>query len=234
MNIHDVLMEALKGLDSNRDRSLQTEIGPSQIGGCRAQTWLKLNNGIGGNPTQRLSAWIGTSVHALLEKALSAYSFGAYKLEEEVEFGGLKGHVDWYIPESAAVIDFKTLKMKNLDYFPSTQQVWQVQLYGYLLTKNDKKVETVTLVGIPRDGNERDIIIHTEPYDEAVALQALAWLKDVESRTEQPEPEMPAEVFCKPYCEYFGVSCPGKTSFKSGDEITNPVAIRGGRPQTGT
>ena len=56
MNIHDVLMEALKGLDSNRDRSLQTEIGVSQLGGCRTQVWLQLQDAPKGNETLRLPA----------------------------------------------------------------------------------------------------------------------------------------------------------------------------------
>jgi hypothetical protein len=225
MNIQDVLLEALKGLDSNRDRSLQTEIGVSQLGGCRTQVWLQLQGAPKGNETLRLASMMGTAIHTLIETALTAYSFGAYELEQEVEFGGVKGHIDWYVPEAGAVIDWKTTKLKNLEYFPSTQQRWQVHTYGYLLAKNGRKVETVSLVAIARDGDERNVLVHTEPYDESVALQALAWLEDVKSRTDKPDAEENAEVFCRHYCEYFGVSCEGKTFFKSGDPITDPVAI---------
>ena len=61
-------------------------------------------------------------------------------------------------------------------YFPTTQQRWQVQTYGYLLAKNGHDVKRVSLVAIARDGDERDIKVHTEDYDESVALQALNWL----------------------------------------------------------
>lgn len=226
MNIHDVLMEALKGLDSNRDRSLQTEIGVSQLGGCRTQVWLQLQGAPKGNETLRLPSMMGTAIHSMIENALNAYSFGTYELEQEIEFGGLKGHIDWYEPESGALTDWKSTKLKNLEYFPSTQQRWQVHTYGYLKSKNKANVKTVTLVALARDGDERNIVVHTEEYDESVALQALAWLDDVKSRTEMPEPEKDAVTWCPNYCEYFGSSCEGKTFFKSGDEITDPVAIR--------
>jgi hypothetical protein len=38
------------------------------------------------------------------------------------------------------------------------------------------------------------------PYDKSVALEALAWLKDLEARTEAPAPEM-SGVFCQSYCD---------------------------------
>ena len=152
MEIREVLMDALKSYDNNRERSQQTEIGVSQLGGCRTQVWLQHNKALGGNPTYRLPSLMGTAIHTLIESALSAYSFGDYKLETAVEFEGLPGHIDWYIPETGSVVDWKTTKLKNLDYFPSTQQRWQVHTYGYLLAQNGHEVKNVTLVAIPRDG----------------------------------------------------------------------------------
>ena len=101
-----------------------------------------------------------------------------------------------------------------MSYFPSTQQRWQVQLYGYLLSKNGYKVNTVNLVAIARDGDEKDVKVHTEPYDEVVALTALAWLDAVKKSEVLPDPEKDAS-FCKSYCQYYDASgelgCPGLT-----------------------
>ena len=224
-DIQEILITALKSQDSQRERSLQEEIGVSQLGGCRTQVWLQIKGAPKGNETLRLPSMMGTAIHTMIENALSAYSFGTYQLEQEVEFGGLKGHIDWYIPDAEAVVDWKTSTLKNSDYFPSTQQRWQVHTYGYLLNKTGKPVKTVSLVAIYRDGTENHIKVHTENYDESIALQALAWLEDVKSRTEQPDPEMPALIFCKGYCPYYGVSCEGKTDRKNGEPITDPVAI---------
>ena len=226
MNIQEILVDALRLKAANKERSLQTQIGVSQLGGCRAQTWLQITNAPKGNQTRVWPSLMGTALHELIEESLAAYSLGAFILESKVEFDGLPGHIDWWYPEDGAIIDWKTKVKKNMEYFPSTQEVWQVQTYAYMKAQEGHEVKTVTLFALPRDGDETNFECHTEPYNESVALQAIAWLKDVQSRTERPEPEMPAEVFCAPYCEYFGVSCPGKTSFKSGDEITDPVAIR--------
>ena len=104
------------------------------------------------------------------------------------------------------MVDWKTVKKQNLSYFPSQQQRWQVQVYGYLLDKSGKgKPQRVNLVAIPRDGDERDIKVHTEEYDEAVALEALSWLEAIKASSEAPSPERD-ESYCKFYCKYYDAS----------------------------
>ena len=118
----------------------------------------------------------------------------------------MKAHVDAFLPDSGDVIDWKTVKAKNLSYFPSQQQRWQVQVYGYLIDKSGVgKPRNVNLVAIPRDGDERDIKVHSEPYDEAIALEALAWLEEIKKTAEAPAPERD-ESYCKFYCKYFDAS----------------------------
>jgi len=103
-------------------------------------------------------------------------------------------------------VDWKTVKTKNLNYFPSKQQRWQVQVYGYLIQKSGLgKVQTVNLVAIPRDGDERDVAIHSEPYDEAIALEALDWLSAIKTSDLAPEPEKD-ESYCRFYCKYYDAS----------------------------
>ena len=58
------------------------------------------------------------------------------------------------------------------------------------------------LVGIPRDGDERAIKIHTETYDESIALEALEWLAEVKRFTEAPEGEKYV-AFCNLYFHLF-------------------------------
>ena len=210
MEIQEMLMKALVGLDNKRERSQQTEIGVSSVGGCRRQVYFQLNDEPKVNQTLRLPSIMGTALHGHIEKALTHYDFGSFDLEIEVEYEGLKGHIDCYIPESGAVIDWKTTKKSSMTKFPDNQQRWQVQLYGYLLSKTDRKIETVSLVAIARDGDERHIVVHTEKFDEAIALEALAWLQDVKTMTSPPPPERSAFQFCKHYCVYYGDNCQGK------------------------
>jgi hypothetical protein len=147
---------------------------------------------------------MGTAIHAAIEDAIGHFDPDGkeYLVETAVEYGDMKAHVDLFVPSTGAVIDWKTSKVKNLSYFPSKQQRWQVQVYGYLLSKNGHEVKTVNLVAIARDGSEKDVKVHTEPYDEAIALEAFAWLNEVKSSVTLPEPEKD-QSFCKDYCQYY-------------------------------
>jgi hypothetical protein len=117
----------------------------------------------------------------------------------------MKAHIDCFVPGTGDVIDWKTSKVRNLSYFPSTQQRWQVQLYGYLLAKNGYAVNRVSLVAIARDGDERDVKVHTEDYDESIALEALGWLAAVKEAKEAPAPEKDAS-YCQHYCKFYDSS----------------------------
>ena len=92
-----------------------------------------------------------------------------------------------------------------------------MQLYGYLLSKNGHTVNEVSLVAVPRDGEMAEIRAHREPYDEGIALKALAWLEEVKELAVKATPP-PAEKwagFCANYCSYYDASgeagCPGTT-----------------------
>jgi hypothetical protein len=150
---------------------------------------------------------MGTAIHAAIEDAITTLDPEGkdYLVETAVEYGDMRAHVDLFVPGIGAVIDWKTSKVKNLSYFPSAQQRWQVQVYGYLLSKNGHEVKTVNLVAIARDGDEKDIKVHSEPYDEASALEALQWLANVKNLAEAPAPEKDAN-FCKNYCQYYDAS----------------------------
>lgn len=224
----ELLLHVLHAQDASRDRSMQTEVGPSEIGGCRRKVWYRLNAQPHTNENQsKLAAIMGTAIHTAIEEAISALDPAGkeYLVETEVSFGGMKAHVDLYVPSTGAVIDWKTSKVKNLGYFPSKQQRWQVQVYGFLLSKKGYDVKTVNLVAIARDGNEKDVKVHTEPYDEAVALEAFTWLTNVKASETLPEPEKD-ESFCKDYCQYYDASGEmGCTGLKKERIVLSEVVI---------
>lgn len=200
----ELLLTALRASDAKKSRSTQVEIGPSEVGGCRRRVWYRLNEQPETNDNQlKLAAIMGTAIHTEIEKALAGND--KLMIEAEVEYDGMKAHIDLYVPSTGDVIDWKTSKLKNLGYFPSTQQRWQVQLYGYLLSKNGYVVNRVSLVAIARDGDERDVKVHTEPYDESIALTALGWLATVKESKEIPAPEKDAS-YCQHYCQFYDAS----------------------------
>lgn len=205
MDVKDLLVKALYQKENSRSRSLQTEIGPSELGGCRRKVWYKLHGQPKTNGGElKLAAIMGTAIHDTIEKALTKNK--EVMLEQTVEHNGMKAHVDLYIPGTGDVVDWKTVKLKNLTYFPSQQQRWQVHTYGYLIEQSGLgKVHNVHLVAIPRDGDERDVKVHSEKYDTSIALEALSWLEAIKTSEVAPEPERD-ESYCKFYCKYFDAS----------------------------
>lgn len=201
-----LLLEVLRAKDATRSRSTQTQVGPSELGGCRRKVWYRLNDQPETNDNElKLAAIMGTAIHAAIEEALGlADPTGLrYVVEQEVEAAGMKAHIDLWIPEIGAVVDWKTSKVRNLSYFPSMQQRWQVQVYGYLLEQSGKGIpKTVNLVAIARDGDERDVKIHTEEYNPAIAMEALNWLSAIKESHDVPEPERD-ESYCRFYCKYY-------------------------------
>jgi hypothetical protein len=220
IELQELLSKSLNAYDKNRDRSKQVEIGPSSVGGCRRQVYYHLTEQpITNEETESLAAILGTFIHAGISEAVKREDpFGDnFVIEKGVEFDGLKGHVDLYIRDAGLVVDWKTTKKKSLRYFPSDQQRWQVQLYGWLLSNNGESVKEVALVAIPRDGDMADIRVHREPYDEAIAAEALTWLSDVVAKAEVrdiPAPEKYAG-FCAAYCRFYDatgeIGCQGTT-----------------------
>ena len=205
VEIKELLVSALHAKEKARPRSTQVQIGPSELGSCRRKVWYKLNDQPETNENElKLAAIMGTAIHSAIEKALENNK--EVMLESVVEHNGMKAHVDCFIPSTGDVVDWKTVKAKNLSYFPSLQQRWQVHTYGYLIEQSGLgKVHNVHLVAIPRDGDERDIKVHSEPYDPNVALEALNWLEAIKVSTDAPAPEKDAN-YCKFYCKYYDAS----------------------------
>lgn len=208
-DIKELLVKLVTERDASKPRSTQVKIGPSELGGCRRKVFYRLNDQPETNANElKLAAIMGTSIHAYIEQAFEAADPEGkkYVVEQTVEYGDMKAHIDLWIPETGDVVDWKTVKKNNLSYFPSMQQRWQVQVYGYLLEKSGKgKPVNVNLVAIPRDGDERDITVHSEPYDASIAEEALNWLAAIKDTNEAPAPERD-ENFCKFYCKYYDAS----------------------------
>ena len=206
--IKEILIDVLRKKDASRNRSQQVQVGPSELGGCARKVWYRLNQQPETNDNElRLAAIMGTAIHGAIESALELVDPNQeeYLVETEVEAHGIKAHVDLFVKSTGAVVDWKSVKSRNLNYFPSVQQRWQVQTYGLLLSLNGYDVKTVNLVAIPRDGDERDIKVHSEPYDPSVAAEALEWLDAIKSSEQAPAPGKDAS-YCQFYCKYFDPS----------------------------
>jgi len=82
----ELLLTVLHAKDATRDRSTQTQVGPSEIGGCRRKVWYRLNAQPHTNDDQsKLAAIMGTAIHSAIEEAIASGRRSAAPFIMEIE-----------------------------------------------------------------------------------------------------------------------------------------------------
>ena len=188
----------------NHPRSLQTQIGPSEIGiECDRRIAYKL---LGFPERDRGPAWlptIGTAVHAWLEgvfdadneRVLASELLGPdqerWLVEEKVTpgfipgLGFISGSCDLYDRMTCTVVDHKIIGPTSLRTYkaggPSVQYRTQAHLYGLGWENAGHPVSSVAICFLPRNARELrgQAYLWSEPYDRQIALDALARLKRI-------------------------------------------------------
>jgi len=218
-------------------RSQQVYIGPSEVGqecvrrlAYKLLDWEKANESGGGS----WAANVGTAIHSFLEEIFSKYP-EKYEVEQKVQIrANLSGTVDLFDIEKGYVLDWKTtspagVKAKRSEGATS-QQITQVQLYGYGKAQQGVQVNKVGLIFLPTGGQITDMHIELYDYDESAALSALARLDSVYELLstidveENPQmwPLIPATpsrmcMYCpyyRPFSTDLAVACNGDTGEK--------------------
>lgn len=178
-------------------RSLQTRIGPSEVGTPCARKLAYMVTA--GRPDSLVAervgsvSWrssVGTAVHAYLaevfaERNLETHESAGYSrflVETTVDVGEIggevvTGHADLYDRVTACVIDWKvvgptTIKSARANG-PAQRYVTQVQLYGRGFARRGLPVERVAVMYLPSGGDMHDAYMWSMPYDEEIALDAL-------------------------------------------------------------
>ena len=143
-----LLRTALITYDKNRPRSQQKVLGPSSIYDCPRRVWHASHDTPSTNPTEGLSAILGTAIHSLIAEAIQLEDpFGDdFVIEAKVEGLGRIGHCDLFIKSAGLVIDWKTITKAGLAKFPEFPKIGQVQAYGVLMEEMGYKVKDVCLV----------------------------------------------------------------------------------------
>lgn len=180
---------------ANHPRSLQTAIGPSEIGvPCSRQIAAKLAGAQRTNPSgDLLPAYIGTATHARLEESFEAdnrrlFAEGRghrWLTEQRVTVApGLSGSCDLYSSwDGGMVIDHKvvgaTSFRKYLKEGPSEQYRVQAHSYGLGFQNAGYPVARVGIFFIPKSSYLSKSFVWSEPFDPAVALNAVDRLEKI-------------------------------------------------------
>lgn len=219
--LRQVFTDAIIWADANRGRSLQTTIGPSELGSaCMRRLAYSLADGPQANSTaDPWFAIIGTAVHAWLAEAMNDYQINVLDrdplthprwLFEQLVWTGHPlcpcGHSDVYDLDLDAVIDWKivgpTTMKKVLQRGPEEYYRIQAQTYGKGWRRAGRDVKQVVIVFLPRNAPLSQTHVWSEAFDESVADNALRRLEAIDAaRKLIPIQRMPSADGCT-WCPY--------------------------------
>jgi len=228
------IIKTVRGYANSRPRSLQTMVGPSQVGTpCARQLAFQV---AGVEPGRDIhDPWpsiVGTATHIWLADAMGWANTMAqlegkpqpWHIEKKVDVGlGLKGSCDAFHEPKKTVIDWKVLgDTQHREYatgeMSETYRV-QAHCYGFGYYRAGFDVERVAIGLFGRAKKLSDLHMWSEPFDPEVALRALKRLKLVQTAVEAGK--APMEVPARPggacyFCSYKGRPedgyCPGKAA----------------------
>lgn len=229
----DAYFDTIRYAITHDPRSLQVELGPSELGAeCLRKIAYKL---AGTQPVNtELVPWrsyVGRCVHEGLKEIFALANVGHHPVrwlvELELDVGELwrdgqlvtiTGHSDLMALTGRAVLDHKvtgptSLKKYRRNRHPGRQYREQAHLYGRGWTLRGLPVEHVGCVFLPMNGELAEAYVWHEPYDEQIALGALQRVQAVQSTVDALGDKAPALFpavadHCA-YCPFFRPDAPG-------------------------
>lgn len=200
--IFGILQQAI----SRQPRSLQSRIGPSEIGTpCDRRIGHKL---AGTQPVNRVDdiawkAFIGTAVHSTLADIMARAELDRFHdadpdtpprwhVEEKVSPGltlngtDIDGSCDLFDAHHGAVWDWKITTRNKIreEYKPhgvGDQYRIQAHAYGRGWARQGHDVNTVGVIFLTRDGEFNDRHVWAEPYDERIVTSAITRVQGIQS-----------------------------------------------------
>ncbi|WP_433465736.1 CRISPR-associated protein Cas4 [Spirillospora sp. CA-128828] len=207
----DLLLE----WDRRRPRSLQTEFGMSELGGCRRRAGYRFAGVAPTDAAGSVQAVMGTVLHEAVADVLRQMQAEGLiptdaLIEHEVTFAGLLGHLDLFIePE---VTDTKSTSQRNLDKLrvngPYRSHLWQTHAYAAALIAEGRTVRRINIDYVARDtGKEWR---WSGPFEARHVKDALTWVTEVRQTELEflPRDYDPTGPFCKG-CPFFTVCWDG-------------------------
>jgi hypothetical protein len=177
------ITDMVKAYAASSPRSLQRELGPSEIG---HPCMRKMAYGIMGVPRcnpeyDPLPSIIGTATHSWMEKAAAADNerLGRQRWLTETKVdvaAGLFGHCDLFDCDTGTVIDYKFpgyTSFMNYVKDPGPEYRHQIHLYGKGFANAGYDVRTVAIAFFPRAGTLSKMNLFHEDYNPALADEVL-------------------------------------------------------------
>lgn len=184
LRLREDVIDVIHWANRNSARSLQKELGASEISECLRRLGYRVANLPGtGNEGDPWPAIVGTGIHMWLEEAFTRFEevhrLGRWFTEMTVRpHEGVLGHTDNYDAETFTVIDWKskgTEEMREIRKGIVTfdDHIEQVSLYGRGHIEAGRRVDHVALFFLPRGGWLSGAYVWSQPYNPAIAEAAL-------------------------------------------------------------
>lgn len=233
------VMADLKHASATAPRSLQIEVGPSELGtpctrrlGYRLLDWEPRPN----TGTDPWPAMVGTAIHAQLADVYTARNtelgHERYLIEHTIALPyGIPGHCDLYDREYGDVVDWKTTGTTRLAEYrkhgPGEQYRIQAHLYGLGMLLAGEKPRNVVIVFLPRSGLLDGLHAWSEPFDHTVAVTAIERYQQVFDFHTHMDPEAHPERWAwlptaDAHCTWCPWYLPGSRDLASGCPGHNP------------
>lgn len=208
--------------DSTEHRSLQSEIGASEIGwSCPRRAAYKLSGTPAVNRPDPLRAIVGTGLHLWLEHAFARLDGGSgrFVVEQYLSYHGIPGKADCYDRFLHVVLDWKSSTLKKIGDLkrhgiPEGHLI-QANLYAAALIDAGEDVRKLAIVFIPIDGTLDQIWSFTATPDRTIADRAVARVDALRGKDPADVPARPDRLcgWCAAYSPTstnLSIACPGK------------------------
>ena len=197
--LYTTILQIITAAGQNSPRSHQMEVGPSDVGnpceralGYRYAELPVINLQPANDPWASI---VGTSIHTWLAETFTAADPVRWLTEQRVypdnDLMARGGSSDVYDTVTENVIDWKTNGVAALREFKKTGPVllhrYQAHIYGLGWEAAGRTPANVAIVALPRSGRLRESFVHVEPYDPAVAQEALERARAIRGRVLAPE-----------------------------------------------
>lgn len=209
MTYLDQVQKAIAGWDAGRERSQQTTVGWSEVGGCRQALAFTMQQAWESDDTDDWRASVGTMLHEQLSSILDD---GTSHYEVTTGYAGIPGHADHVDETADAVRDWKFPTVAVAESWQRDPEAFlpkRRQAHGYAAGLVDAHTLTehcqVTVLVMPVDGGYGDWWEHTEPFNRHIADEAaarLTYVKELLDRGEQVPRDKPYG-WCERFCEFF-------------------------------
>lgn len=224
--LSDALRELIYTGATNSKRSLQTDIGISEVGTeCERALAYK----IAGTPPVNLDAnpmpsIIGTGFHLHMERIFRDLDPRRWLVETPVSYRGVRGTADLFDRRRRLLVDWKSTSKSKINRLrktePPMQAQVQIQIYAAAMAELGETVERAALAYVPRDGSLDDLWVWSVVPDRSIADQ---WIDRLDALHERiAKGEQPAAIdatpgllcgFCPHHCATStdaSRACPGR------------------------